>query len=243
MRITIVGAKGRMGRAIAEAVTAAGCTVAAALDQGDALRPGFEAGDVVIDFSFRDVTAEVIATAIATGKPLVIGTTGHSSEQRALLRAEAAKIPCVWTGNYSVGVNLLFHLVRKAAAVLPPEYHAEVVESHHALKKDAPSGTAVELVDNILAARLWDESAIVHGREGLVGERPQREVGVHAVRMGDVVGEHTVYFAANGERVELSHRATSRTIFAQGAVRAARWLGAGRPAGVYGMAEVLGLKE
>jgi 4-hydroxy-tetrahydrodipicolinate reductase len=242
VKITLIGGRGRMGRTLEACAPAAGCEVVASLDKGDDLAAGIRAADVVIDFSLAEVTGAVIDLCIAAGKPLVIGTTGHGTAERAALRQKAAAIPCVWTGNYSVGVNLLFHLVRTAAAVLPPEYHAEVVEAHHSLKKDAPSGTAVQLVEQILQGRDWDESAVVYGREGLPGERPVREVGVHAVRMGDVVGEHTVFFAAAGERLELTHRATDRAIFARGALRAARWLGAGRQAGVYGMADVLGLK-
>lgn len=240
--VAIVGSRGRMGRALVEGAPASGCRVVAEVDKGDDLRAGILAASVVIDFSFAEATAGIVDLCVELGRPLVIGTTGHSPEQRAMLRDKLAALPCVWTGNYSVGVNLLFHLVAKAAATLPESYHAEVVEAHHGLKKDAPSGTAVQLVDAILGARSWDPAVVVHGREGLVGERPAREVGVHAVRMGDVVGEHTVYFAAAGERLELSHRATSRTIFAQGALRAAVWLGAGQQPGIHGMAEVLGLK-
>ena len=242
MKITIIGSKGRMGRALAEAAASAGVEVVAGLDKGDALASGIALADVVIDFSFAEATQEVVAASVAARKPLVIGTTGHAPAQKEALLAQLAPIPCVWTGNYSVGVNLLFHLVAKAAAVLPPEYHAEIVEAHHAMKKDAPSGTAVQLLDAVLGPRGWGPEAVVHGREGMCGERPQREVGVHAVRMGDVVGEHTVYFAAAGERIELTHRATNRAIFAAGAVRAAQWLAQpGRRPGVYGMAEVLGL--
>jgi 4-hydroxy-tetrahydrodipicolinate reductase len=230
-----------MGRALTDAAARAGAVVAVGVDKGDPLGAAFTGVDVAIDFSLPEATETIIDLAAASGTPLVIGTTGHSLELRGRLRNKAAQIPCVWTGNYSVGVNVLFHLVKQAAKTLPIEYQAEIVEAHHGLKKDAPSGTAVQLLDAVLSARDWGQEAVVYGREGLTGERPARQVGVHAIRMGDVVGEHTVYFAAAGERLELSHRATSRAIFADGAVRAASWLAAGRPPGVYGMAEVLGL--
>jgi 4-hydroxy-tetrahydrodipicolinate reductase len=171
----------------------------------------------------------------------VIGTTGHSAEDKKHLLAEAAKIPCVWSGNYSVGVNLLFALTRRAASVLGSDYDAEVVEMHHRFKKDAPSGTAARLLEIILEERKLTAEALRHGREGITGERTSTEVGIHALRGGDVVGDHTVMFAALGERVELTHKASDRGIFARGAVRAAQWL-VGKPAGVHDMQDVLGLK-
>jgi 4-hydroxy-tetrahydrodipicolinate reductase len=171
----------------------------------------------------------------------VIGTTGHGPEEKAELLALARRSPCVWAGNFSVGVNLLFALVRRAATVLGDEYDAEVVEMHHRFKQDAPSGTATRLLEIILAARDLDPRALRHGRHGLVGARSPKEVGVHALRGGDVVGDHTVIFAGPGERLELTHRASDRAIFAQGALRAAHWV-VGQPPGVYDMQDVLGLK-
>ena len=171
----------------------------------------------------------------------MIGTTGHEAAERKRLLAIAAGVPCVWAGNFSVGVNLLFALTRRAAAVLGADYDAEVVEMHHRFKKDAPSGTAARLLEIILEERKLTAEALRHGREGLTGERQPTEVGVHALRGGDVVGDHTVIFAALGERVELVHKASDRGIFARGAVRAARWI-VGRPAGVYDMQDVLALK-
>jgi 4-hydroxy-tetrahydrodipicolinate reductase len=240
-RITLIGAKGRMGQANLAAAREAGAEVVAALDQGDDLAAGIAAADVVIDFSFHAASAEIIRLCVAHQKALVIGTTGHPAEEKKHLLAEAALIPCVWSGNYSVGVNLLFALTRRAASVLGGDYDAEVVEMHHRFKKDAPSGTAARLLEIILEERKLGAEALRHGREGITGERTATEVGIHALRGGDVVGDHTVMFAALGERVELVHKASDRGIFARGAVRAATWV-IGRPAGVYDMQDVLGLK-
>jgi 4-hydroxy-tetrahydrodipicolinate reductase len=171
----------------------------------------------------------------------VIGTTGHSAEEKAALMKEAAKIPCVWSGNYSVGVNLLFALTRRASQVLGSDYDAEVVEMHHRFKKDAPSGTAARLLEIILEERKLTSEALRHGRKGITGERTPTEVGIHALRGGDVIGDHTVMFAALGERIELTHKASDRGIFARGSLRAAQWV-VSRPPGVYDMQDVLGLK-
>jgi 4-hydroxy-tetrahydrodipicolinate reductase len=241
LRIAIIGAKGRMGQANLAAAKEAGATVVAALDQGDDLAAGIALADVVVDFSFHKATADVIGICARLQKGLVIGTTGHPADEKKHLLAEAAKIPCVWSGNYSVGVNLLFALTRRASSVLGSDYDAEVVEMHHRFKKDAPSGTAARLLEIILEERKLTAEALRHGREGITGERTSTEVGIHALRGGDVVGDHTVMFAALGERIELTHKASDRGIFARGAVRAAQWL-TGRPAGVYDMQDVLGLK-
>lgn len=241
LRIALIGARGRMGQAITAAAKEAGATISAAIDAGDDLAAGIAACDVIIDFSFHKITPEVIRLAAAHGKPLVIGTTGHAADEKKHLLVEAAKIPCVWSGNYSVGVNLLFALTRRAASVLGSDYDAEVIEMHHRFKKDAPSGTAARLLEIILDERKLTAEALRHGREGITGERTSTEVGIHALRGGDVVGDHTVMFAALGERIELTHKASDRGIFARGAVRAAQWL-VGRPAGVYDMQDVLGLK-
>ncbi|CAM2849773.1 4-hydroxy-tetrahydrodipicolinate reductase [Rariglobus hedericola] len=241
LRIALIGARGRMGQAITAAAKEAGATVVAALDQGDDLAAGISQADAVIDFSFHAATANVISLCAQHNKALVIGTTGHSADEKKHLLVEAAKIPCVWSGNYSVGVNLLFALTRRASAVLGSDYDAEVIEMHHRFKKDAPSGTAARLLEIILDERKLTADALRHGREGITGERTSTEVGIHALRGGDVVGDHTVMFAALGERIELTHKASDRGIFARGAIRAAQWV-VGRPAGVYDMQDVLGLK-
>lgn len=239
--ISVVGSRGRMGQAILAAAKERSVKVAAQVDAGDDLESAFKAGGVVIDFSFHGVTERTVEMAIAHRCPLVIGTTGHSSAEKKRLSALAgASIPCVWSGNYSVGVNLLFALTRRAASVLGSDYDAEVVEMHHRFKKDAPSGTAARLLEIILEERKLQADALRHGRQGITGERTATEVGIHALRGGDVVGDHTVMFAALGERVELTHKASDRGIFARGALRAAEWL-VGRPAGIYDMQDVLGL--
>ena len=230
-----------MGQAITAAAIDAGCVISAAIDAGDDMAAGIAASDVIIDFSFHKITPEVIRLAIAHNKPLVIGTTGHAAEEKKHLLAEAAKIPAVWSGNYSVGVNLLFALTRRASAVLGSDYDAEVIEMHHRFKKDAPSGTAERLLEIILDERKLGREALRHGRQGITGERTSTEVGIHALRGGDVVGDHTVMFAALGERIELTHKASDRGIFARGSIRAAQWL-TGRPAGVYDMQDVLALR-
>ena len=171
----------------------------------------------------------------------MIGTTGHSAEEKTRLLGLAQQVPCVWAGNFSIGVNLLFALTRRASAILGADYDIEVVEMHHRFKKDAPSGTAARLLEIILEERKLSAAALRHGREGITGERTPTEIGVHALRGGDVVGDHTVMFAAMGERLELTHKASDRGIFARGSLRAAQWL-VGRKAGLYDMQDVLGLK-
>ena len=241
LKIALIGAKGRMGQAIAAAATETDAAIAWPLDQGDDLAAGIQKADAVIDFSFHKTTAEVIRLCIAAHKPLVIGTTGHSAEEKAALLKEATKTATVWSGNYSVGVNLLFALTQRAASVLGSDYDAEVIEMHHRFKKDAPSGTAARLLEIILQERKLGPEALRHGRNGITGERTSTEVGIHSLRGGDVIGDHTVMFAALGERIELTHKASDRSIFARGALRAAQWV-VSRPTGVYDMQDVLGLR-
>lgn len=241
LRILINGAKGRMGQAVAAAAKDVPVEVTGAVDVGDDVSAALARCDAVIDFSSHAATRSLLEAAVAQRKPVVLGTTGHSAEEKKALLALAAKIPCVWAGNFSVGVNLLFALTRRATAVLGADYDTEVIEMHHRFKKDAPSGTAARLLEIILEERKLNASALRHGREGITGERQPTEVGVHALRGGDVVGDHTVMFAALGERVELTHRASDRGIFARGALRAAQWV-ITQPPGVYDMQDVLGLK-
>jgi 4-hydroxy-tetrahydrodipicolinate reductase len=197
--------------------------------------------DVIIDFSSHRATEALLELALAHKKPIVIGTTGHSAEEKTRLLGLAQQVPCVWAGNFSIGVNLLFALTRRASAILGADYDIEVVEMHHRFKKDAPSGTAARLLEIIQEERKLSAAALRHGREGITGERTPTEIGVHALRGGDVVGDHTVMFAAMGERLELTHKASDRGIFARGSLRAAQWL-VGRKAGLYDMQDVLGLK-
>jgi 4-hydroxy-tetrahydrodipicolinate reductase len=240
-RILINGSKGRMGQALLAAAADLGLKVTAALDAGDDLAAAVAGCDVIVDFSSPAATAGVLRAARAGRKAVVIGTTGHSEAQKQSLRRLAVRVPCVWAGNFSVGVNLLFALVDRAAGILGPDYDAEVIEMHHRFKKDAPSGTAERLLELILAQRRLGRKALRHGRAGIIGARTDSEVGVHALRGGDVIGDHTVLFAALGERLELTHKASDRAIFARGALRAARWV-AGRNPGIYDMQDVLGLK-
>ncbi len=241
IKICIVGSKGRMGQAIAEQATEAGHQVVSKVDIGDDIAAGVATADCVIDFSFHSATESVFEAAAANGTAIVCGTTGHSQEERKRLEAIASGTPTIWAGNFSIGVNLLCYLVEKAAAALPLDYNAEIVEMHHRLKKDAPSGTALMLAESVLGSRGLSHQDLRHGREGVVGERTQREVGMHSLRGGDVVGDHTVIFSELGERLELTHKASDRTIFARGAVRAAAWL-VGKKPGLYSIREALGLE-
>lgn len=240
LKILLNGAKGRMGQTISGIAGEMNVVIHAATDAGDNPAPHLAGCDVIIDFSAHSATGKLLELAVSEKKPVVIGTTGHSAAEKRRLLALAAKVPCVWAGNFSVGVNLLFALTRRAAAVLGADYDAEVVEMHHRFKQDAPSGTAARLLEIILEERKLTAKALRHGRSGLTGERKPTEVGVHALRGGDVVGDHTVLFAALGERLELTHKAGDRAIFARGAVRAARWIVRQKP-GVYDMQDVLGL--
>jgi 4-hydroxy-tetrahydrodipicolinate reductase len=216
----------------------------ATIDAGDSLEP-IAGCDAVIDFTHADATLPVLKKCVELGKIIVIGTTGHSNDVRQAITEASSKIPVIFSPNYSVGVNTLFWITKKAAEILGPEYDAEVIEVHHRHKKDAPSGTARRLVEVLDEAYGLDyERDTRHGRVGMTGERTQSEIGVHAVRGGDVVGDHTVLLAAPGDRLELIHRASSRETFARGALRAALWAREtmkNNP-GLYDMQDVLGLR-
>jgi 4-hydroxy-tetrahydrodipicolinate reductase len=231
-----------MGQAIAAAASEAEMEITAGLDLGDDIAKESERCDVVIDFSHPNASAALSRACRAAKKPAVIGTTGHSKEERTAIEELAQSVPVVLSPNFSVGVNALFWLTRKAAQMLGDDFDLEVTEMHHRLKKDAPSGTAKKLAEILCEVRGLDYANNVrHGREGLVGERPANEIGVHSIRGGDVVGDHTVTFAGAGERLELLHKAASRETFALGALRAARWV-VGKSPGLYSMEDVLGLK-
>jgi 4-hydroxy-tetrahydrodipicolinate reductase len=241
VRVLLLGAKGRMGQAIAAAAEKADVEITAALDLGDDVTKHIGACDVVIDFSNPSATDALARACRDAKKPAVIGTTGHSEKERGLIEQMAKSVSVVFSPNFSVGVNALFWLTRKAAQMLGEDFDLEVTEMHHRLKKDAPSGTAKKLAEILCEVRQLDYNKNVrHGREGLVGERSTKEIGVHSMRGGDVVGDHTVTFAAAGERLELTHKAASRETFAAGALRAARWI-VGQPPGLYTMQDVLGL--
>jgi 4-hydroxy-tetrahydrodipicolinate reductase len=240
IRIALIGAAGRMGQAIVRAAAdQPEVQIVAQIDVGD--QPSFPTSDVVIDFSHADATERNCVACVTCGVPLVIGTTGQSDEQTRIIRAAAEKIPVVLASNFSVGVNALFWLTRKANSLLGETFDIEIVETHHRFKKDAPSGTAKRLAQILCEERKLNyEDDVVHGREGLIGERPANQIGMHAIRAGDVVGDHTVIFAATGESLELTHKASSRETFAVGALRAAQWI-IGKPARLYDMEDVLGL--
>jgi 4-hydroxy-tetrahydrodipicolinate reductase len=243
VRVIITGSKGRMGQAlIACAARISGLQVAATIDMGDDLKSVIANGDVVIDFSSHDATPVFAAVCAEHKKAMVIGTTGLSDSEKSQISDLKSQIPIVLASNYSTGVNTLFWLTRKAAEILGPDFDLEVVEMHHRLKKDAPSGTASTLAEILAEVRKQQTKDVLrHGRQGIVGARTGSEIGMHALRGGDVVGDHTVIFATNGERVELTHKAASRETFANGALRAAQWVVNQKP-GLYDMQDVLGLK-
>jgi 4-hydroxy-tetrahydrodipicolinate reductase len=224
VRALLVGAKGRMGKAIVDLAKGdPRIAIVAQCDLGDAIEPAMKDCEVAVDFSHANVIEGICRAALQHRRPLVIGTTGHSAEQRRVIEELGKSLPIVFASNFSVGVNVLFSLTRKAAEILGPEFDLEIVETHHRMKKDAPSGTARTLAEILRTARELDG-----------------QVPIQSIREGDVVGDHTVSFAGRGERLELTHRASSREIFARGALRAAQWI-IGKPAGLYSMQDVLGL--
>jgi len=242
VRVLVVGAAGRMGQAISRAAESqTDIDVVARPGRDEPIRKLVGNCDVVIDVSSVAAIKEVCEACVEHNKPLVIGTTGHSADQTNGIASAAKMIPVVLAPNFSAGVNTLFWLTRKAAELLGKDFDIEIVETHHREKKDAPSGTAKRLAQVAAEARrLSYAEDVVHGREGQVGARSSDEIGMHAIRAGDVVGEHTVIFAATGERLELTHKASSRETFAVGALRAALWV-IGQPAALYSMEDVLGL--
>lgn len=265
-RIAIVGAGGRMGRNLIQAVIdAPDVSLAGAADRAESEVIGLDAGeligagrqgvpvvddlarvagdcDVVIDFTLPDATERNLAVCRSAGTALVIGTTGHSEAQKAAIAAAGEAIPIVFAPNYSAGVTLSFKLIEMAARALGEGFDVEVIEAHHRHKVDAPSGTAVRMGEVLASAlgRNLDECA-VYARQGHTGEREPKQIGFQTIRAGDIVGEHTVMFGGVGERIEITHKASSRMTFANGAVRAAGWV-VGRAPGVYDMEDVLGLR-
>ena len=257
-RIGVLGAAGRMGRSIAQVAGEAGVEVVAAVDRGESVGrdlgelagvgklgvevspelDALEAAQVIIDFSLPAAAGELFAKAASWGRPVVTGTTGLDAAAMEALEALTKAAPVVAAPNFSQGVTLLFHLAAEAARRLGPGFDAEIVEMHHRRKVDAPSGTAVRLGEVVAEAKGLDTT--LHGRSGHVGARTDDEIAVLALRGGDVVGEHTLFLAGMGERLELTHRATDRQIFARGAVRAAGWV-LGQGPGRYDMTHVMGL--
>ena len=256
LSIIVMGASGRMGTTIANLAKEQGMTLAAVLERPERLDAlahwGCLAGTdpevvypqvpgaVVIDFTAPEASLANARCAVKNGNPIVIGTTGFTPEQKAELDAIAQNGRVFWSPNMSVGVNVLLELLPELVQMLGPDYDLEMVELHHNRKKDSPSGTALRLAESLASARDWDlKDVACYHREGIIGERPKKEIGVQAIRGGDVVGVHTVYFMGPGERIEVTHHAHSRENFAQGALRAASWL-PGQPGGkVYAMGDIL----
>ncbi len=263
----VMGAAGRMGRMVVNAIQGSeGITCRGAVEASghpsvgqdvgvgvgvgelgvrieDDLSTVIQQGDVIIDFTSAEASLSAMEVAAQHRKPMVVGSTGFSPEQREAARKLTREFPCVLSPNMSVGVNLMFKIVGEIAQVLGKDYDVEIVEAHHRLKKDAPSGTALRLAEVIAQAlgRNLEEVGI-YARKGMIGERTGEEIGVQTVRAGDIVGEHTVLFGGIGERIEVTHRAHSRDTFARGAVRAALWIVNQKP-GLYDMSNVLGLKS
>ncbi len=263
VKVGILGACGRMGRAINDICSQDESVEVVALWERPASefigKSGQEVGlgcdvkiesfpyglpevDVVIDFTMPEVTMSVLPEVVRRGKDMVIGTTGFSDEERKKIESAADSIGIVFSPNMSLGVNLLFVLVQLAVSALPDNYEIEIVEAHHHFKKDAPSGTAMKLWEIIKHVRSLSDNDLVYGRRGLTGPRRQDEVGIHALRCADIVGEHTVMFGIEGERIELSHKASSRFAFARGAVMAAKFI-TEEAKGLYDMLDVMGLKS
>lgn len=249
MNIVINGATGRMGKALlASIANCPGVFVTAGFDHRITLGlvdTHIQQCDVAVDFSVHTVTPLLCSPCVTHHKPLVIGTTGHTEEERLAITESSKIIPIVLSSNFSTGVNTLFWLTLKVAEILGPDFDLEVVEMHHRNKADAPSGTAKTLVNILTQVHQLQLDGPVsprYGRQGIVGKRDPQEIGVHSIRGGDVVGEHTVIFAGNGERLELTHKVSSRETFANGALLAARWV-LGKPPGLYDMQDVLGLRS
>lgn len=208
----------------------------------DGIDKVIDAADVIIDFTHVSSTLEHLRVASSEGKSMVIGTTGFSQEELKEVGGLTQKIPAVMAPNMSVGVNLLLKVLRDISIVLGDDYDIEIIEAHHRLKKDAPSGTAMKMAQVIASALNRDlDDVAVYTRKGMIGERTKREIGIQTIRAGDIVGEHTVLFGGMGERIEITHKASSRDTFARGALRAALWIH-GKEPGLYDMQDVLGLK-
>lgn len=240
-RIGIIGSAGRMGQALVDAIDAAGEVHAGGVDKGDDVLALARTCDVLVDFSAPAALEGNLDAAMEAGVPIVVGTTGLEERHHWLCDNAAERIAVLQTGNTSLGVTLLAHLVREAASRLGDDWDIEVVETHHRMKVDAPSGTALLLGEAAAAGRGVDlASHSARGRDGITGARKAGDIGFASLRGGSVAGDHTVHFLADDERIALSHLAENRRIFAKGAIRAAQWL-LGRPAGRYTMPEVLGL--
>lgn len=242
--VCVLGPSGKMGHAVIEAARARQeLRVASTVDIGDNIAAGLAKAQVYIDFTTPDATRKAAQAALAKKTAAVVGTTGLGSDDQRAIDELAAIAPVVVAANFSLGVNLVLGLAKQAANILGPDWDAEVVETHHKAKRDAPSGTALAIARAIAAGHGVDYDAVKrHVRDGDIGPRPRGEIGVSTVRGGDVIGEHVAYFFGAAERIEIAHRATSRSIFAVGALRAASWV-VGKPPGRYDMLDVLGFSS
>ncbi|NNE93930.1 MAG: 4-hydroxy-tetrahydrodipicolinate reductase [Verrucomicrobiales bacterium] len=245
LKLLVTGCKGRMGQTVTACASEDDAVEASCgIDLGDSLEESIVKCDAVIDFTLPSFTAELIDSCTTHRKALVMGTTGHDDDLLAKIRAASETIPVVHAPNFSVGVNTLFWLTQKTTEILGPQFDLEVIEMHHRHKQDAPSGTARRLAEILAEVRnLSYDDDCRHGRHGDVGARTDTEIGVHSLRGGDVVGDHTIVYAIDGERVELTHKASSRATFANGAIRAAKWIASeGKTSGLFDMQDVLGLR-
>jgi len=244
MKVAVTGSSGRMGKMLIEAVLATeDCTLHATLDKGDDVRAGLEGADVLIDFTRPEATLAHLAVCAELGVKAVIGTTGFDEAQKAEIAKFAERTAIVFAPNMSVGVNVVLKLLDLAARAMNEGFDIEIVEAHHRNKVDAPSGTALQMGQVVAGALGRDlKECAVYGREGVTGVRDPSTIGFATVRGGDIIGDHTVLFAGTGERIEISHKASNRGIYAQGSLRAARFL-AGKTTGLFGMNDVLGFKN
>ena len=240
IKIAVAGASGRMGQSIIQSIEQSDkTTLGVTLDKGDDLNSVIDQFDVLVDFTRPEATLDYLAVCVGAGKSMVIGTTGFDDAGLQMIKDAGTKIPIVFAPNMSVGINLSLKLLEMAAKVIGEESDIEIVEAHHRHKVDAPSGTALkmgEVVANALGRDL--SKCAVYGREGIEKPRDRQTIGFSTIRGGDVVGEHTVSFFMEGERVEITHKASSRMTFANGAIRASAWL-QGKPAGLYSMQDIL----
>lgn len=259
IKVIVCGAAGRMGQRIIHLIKEEkeiqllgaieapdhphlGTPVGSEVKISDNLDRIIAQADVIVDFTTPKATINILGAVARLRKPIIIGTTGFNQEEIKNIRFITQELPCLLASNMSIGMNLLFKLVKDVALTLGDSYDIEIIEAHHNQKKDAPSGTAMTLAQNIAETLGRNQKEdFVYGRKGLVGERPAKEIGIHAIRAGDIIGEHTVIFAGIGERLELTHRAASRDTFARGVICAIRFMASARP-GFYTMQDVLGLK-
>jgi 4-hydroxy-tetrahydrodipicolinate reductase len=257
IKVIVCGVAGRMGSRIVDLLRETqGISLLGGVESKDSYAVGthigdapvvddlaklIERGEVVIDFTQPKATLDHLKIVTEHKKPIVIGTTGISNEEKKQVESAAKTVPVCFSPNMSIGVNVMFKLIAEAARLLGKDYDVEVLEAHHRLKKDAPSGTAMKMAEVLLEALKRNKKDLRYHREGLIGERKAEEIGIQTIRGGDIVGDHTVLFAGLGERLEITHRATSRDNFARGAVLAAKWI-FGKTPGLYDMQDVLGLK-